>query len=250
MNSSALRAETAPSVAQIGFQRKDRRHHDHANPYRPDFPGRRERRDRPQTVSLRSMPVMLSDGVVTLRPLERADRDAMYAAVRESIAEVGAWLPWCHPAYAASETAAFIETTLGWWTNQSQFPFGVFDAMAGTFIGGTGVNHISQQNRYANIGYWVRTGRARQGLAPRALLLAARYAFQTLGMKRVEIAAHPDNLASRRVAEKAGATFEGVMRNRIYMRGRPYPAALYSLVPEDLGPPPLSAPAPSSPEIL
>jgi RimJ/RimL family protein N-acetyltransferase len=66
-------------------------------------------------------------------------------------------------------------------------------------------------------------------------------------MKRVEIAAHPDNVASRRVAEKAGATFEGVMRNRIYMRGRSYPAALYSLVPEDLG---SFSPSVPSPEIL
>jgi RimJ/RimL family protein N-acetyltransferase len=181
------------------------------------------------------MPMMISDGVVTIRPLERTDRDEMYAAVRESIAEISPWLPWCHPGYALSETTSFIETTIQWWANQSQFPFGIFDATTGTFIGGTGVNHISQQNRYANIGYWVRTGRVRQGLASRALRLAARYAFETLGMKRVEITAHPDNIASRRVAEKAGATFEGIVRNRIFMRGRPYPAALYSLVPEDLG---------------
>jgi RimJ/RimL family protein N-acetyltransferase len=190
---------------------------------------------------------MLSDGVVTLRPLERSDRDEMYAAVKESIAEISPWLPWCHSAYAPSETAAFIETTIQWWANQSQFPFGMFDATTRAFIGGTGVNHISQQNRYANIGYWVRTSRARQGLASRALHLAARYAFDTVGMKRVEIAAHPDNVASRRVAEKAGATFEGVMRNRIYMRGRSYPAALYSLVPEDLG---SFSPSVPSPEIL
>ena len=196
------------------------------------------------------MPVMLSDGVATLRPLERTDRDEMYAAVRESIAEVGPWLPWCHPGYALSETTSFIETTIQWWANQSQFPFGIFDATTGVFIGGTGVNHINQQSRYANIGYWVRTSRARQGLASRSLRLAARYAFNAVGMKRVEITAHPDNIASRRVAEKAGATFEGVVRNRIFMRGRTYPAALYSLIPEDLEPAAVSAPPPPSPEIL
>jgi RimJ/RimL family protein N-acetyltransferase len=78
--------------------------------------------------------------------------------------------------------------------------------------------------------------------------LAARFAFDTLGLHRVEIAAQPENFPSRRVAEKVGATFEGVLRNRIFKRGQPYPAALYSLIPEDLWEPFVSAP--QSPEIL
>src|SRR5690349_18041472 len=182
----------------------------------------------------------LTNGVITLRPLDPADRDAMYAAVRESIAAISPWLPWCHPAYAPSETASFIASSSHWWAQRSQFVFGIFDAANGAYIGGTGVNQLNAQHRYANVGYWVRTSRTGQGLAPRALRLAARFAFETLGLVRVEIAVQPENFASRRVAEKAGATLEGIMRNRIYKRGRPCTAALYSLVPEDLLDPPLS----------
>jgi RimJ/RimL family protein N-acetyltransferase len=184
----------------------------------------------------------LTDGVITIRPLEPADRDAMYAAVIESVAEISPWLPWCHPAYAPSETASFIETTIQWWAQRSQFVFGIVDAANGAFVGSTGVNQINQQHRYANIGYWVRTSRTGQGYASRALRLGAHFAFETLNLQRVEIAVQPENFASRRVAEKAGATPEGVMRNRIFKRGRPYPAALYSLIPEDLMDAPLSAP--------
>jgi ribosomal-protein-serine acetyltransferase len=193
------------------------------------------------------MPVTLSDSVVTLRPLEPADRDAMYAAVMESIAEVSPWLPWCHPAYAPGETAAFIESTIQAWANQSQFTFGIFESADGVYSGSISLNHIVRQNRYGNIGYWVRTSRARRGLASRAVRLVARFAFETVGLTRVEIAAIPENLASRRVAEKAGATLETVIRNRIVMHGRPYPAALYSLVPQDLSAPP-SSPSSASPE--
>jgi RimJ/RimL family protein N-acetyltransferase len=191
----------------------------------------------------------LTDTVITLRPLERTDRDAIYTGVIESIAEISPWLPWCHPAYAPTETASFIESTIQWWAQRSQFAFGIFDAANGAFIGGTGVNQVNAQHRYANIGYWVRTSRTGRGLAPRALRLGAHFAFETLGLHRVEIAAEPDNFASRRVAEKAGATFEGILRNRIYKRGRPHTAALYSLVPEDLTIAPASE-RPSSPEIL
>jgi RimJ/RimL family protein N-acetyltransferase len=90
------------------------------------------------------------------------------------------------------------------------------------------------QHRYANIGYWVRTSYTRRGFCTRSLRLAARFAFDTLGLTRVEIAAEPENGASRGVAEKAGATFEVIARNRIVMRGQALPAAVYSLVPEDL----------------
>jgi ribosomal-protein-serine acetyltransferase len=186
------------------------------------------------SVKIDPMPTTLTDNVVLLRPLQPTDRDAMYAAVMESIAEVSPWLPWCHPAYASGETAAFIESSMQAWANQSHFTFGIFDAADGSCCGTISLNHIVRQNRYANIGYWVRTGRTRRGLASRAVRLVARFAFENVGLTRVEIAAIPENLASRRVAEKAGATLESVIRNRIVMHGRAYPAALYSLVPQDL----------------
>jgi RimJ/RimL family protein N-acetyltransferase len=176
----------------------------------------------------------LSDGVVLIRPLEQADRDGMFASVRESIAEVSAWLPWCHPAYMPEEATAYIESTRNGWAQESSFNFGVFDAQTGGHLGGVSVNHIVRQNRMANVGYWVRTGATGRGVAVRAVRLAAQFAFEDLGLTRIEIAAIPENVGSRRVAEKAGAKFEAVARNRIVMHGQAYPAALYSLVPADL----------------
>jgi len=175
-----------------------------------------------------------TDGVVLIRPLEQADRDALFASVRESIAEVSAWLPWCHPAYMPEESTAFIESTRQSWASEAQFNFGVFDAQTGDHLGGVSVNHIVRQNRLANVGYWVRTGATKRGVAVRAVRLAAQFAFEDLGLTRIEIAAIPENVASRRVAEKAGARFEVIARNRIVMHGQAYPAALYSLLPTDL----------------
>jgi RimJ/RimL family protein N-acetyltransferase len=86
----------------------------------------------------------------------------------------------------------------------------------------------------ANIGYWVRTGATKRGVAAGAVRLAAQFGFEDLGLSRIEIAAIPENIPSRRVAEKAGAKLEGIARNRIVMHGQAYPAALYSLLPEDL----------------
>ena len=180
----------------------------------------------------------LTDGVLTLRPLERDDREPMYAAVMESIAEVSQWLPWCHPGYSISETEGFIESCITAWAQQTHFPLAIFDAGTGQFLGGTGVNHIDRQNRQGSIGYWVRTGATNRGIAPRAVRLAARFAFDTLQLTRLEIFARPENVRSRRVAEKAGAKFEAIARNRVVQHGQAYDAALYSLIPADLAAPP------------
>lgn len=176
----------------------------------------------------------LTDGVLTLRPLERDDRDPLYAAVIESVAEVSPWLPWCHPGYNIAETEAFIESCITAWTQQTHFPFAIFDAASGQYLGGTGVNHIDRQNRQGSVGYWVRTSAAGRGVAPQAVRLVARFAFDTLQLSRLEIFARPDNLKSRRVAEKAGAKFEAMARNRVVQHGHAYDAALYSLIPSDL----------------
>jgi RimJ/RimL family protein N-acetyltransferase len=84
------------------------------------------------------------------------------------------------------------------------------------------------------VGYWVRTGATRRGIAPQAVRLVARFAFETLQLSRLEIFVRPENIPSRRVAEKVGAKFEAIARNRIVQHGRAYDAALYSLIPSDL----------------
>ncbi|MEJ0037013.1 MAG: GNAT family N-acetyltransferase [Gammaproteobacteria bacterium] len=179
----------------------------------------------------------LTDGELTLRPLERGDRDAMYAAVVESIAQVSPWLPWCHEGYGIAETESFIESCITAWAQQAHFPFAIFDARTGEYLGGTGVNHIERVNRIGCIGYWVRTSAAGRGIAPKAVRLVARFAFDTLQLSRLEIFARPENAPSRRVAEKSGAKFEAVARNRVVQHGKAYDAALYSLIPSDLAPP-------------
>jgi len=78
------------------------------------------------------------------------------------------------------------------------------------FLGRVGLDRISASGT-ANVGYWVRTGQTGQGVATAAVLLIARFGFEDLGLQRLELLVAADNLASRRVAEKVGATFEGVL---------------------------------------
>ena len=73
------------------------------------------------------------------------------------------------------------------------------------FLGRVGLDRIDREQRTANVGYWVRTGCTRQGIATAAVRLVARLAFEDLDLERLEFVIGVDNVASRRVAEKAGA---------------------------------------------
>lgn len=179
---------------------------------------------------------MLRNSKIVVRPHEERDIEPLFAAIRESIAEVGPWLPWCHPAISVAEVAAFVEISRNGWRDRSQFQFAIFDAVTDVALGGISLNHIVKTNRLANMGYWVRTSATGRGVASGAVRLVAGYGFSHAGLSRIEIAAIPENVASRRVAERAGATFEAIARNRLVMHGKPYDAALYSLVPEDEAP--------------
>jgi [ribosomal protein S5]-alanine N-acetyltransferase len=58
------------------------------------------------------------------------------------------------------------------------------------------------------------------GIATQAVRLFTGYLFNRLKVNRIRLVIHPDNTASRRVAEKSGYTLEGVARGAWYHRGR------------------------------
>ena len=96
------------------------------------------------------------------------------------------------------------------------------------------MNNISDDFKMANVGYWVRTNQTKRGIASAATLLLARFAFEELGLNRIEIMAEVGNKKSQRVAEKIGAQREGILRNRICFRGSARDVFMFSLIPDDL----------------
>jgi ribosomal-protein-serine acetyltransferase len=81
----------------------------------------------------------------------------------------------------------------------------------------------------------VRTARHGQGIASRAAKLTAQFAFEKTHSIRAEIVIADGNEASKRVAEKIGAHYEGMLLNRITVREQILDAHMFSLLPSDFG---------------
>ena len=81
-----------------------------------------------------------------------------------------------------------------------------------TVLGGGSVYDIDVERGRAAVGFWLSPESRGRGVATHATRLMARWAFESLGIARLELTCGPDNQASQRVALRCGFAREGVLR--------------------------------------
>jgi RimJ/RimL family protein N-acetyltransferase len=173
-----------------------------------------------------------ADGL-RLRPIEPTDAQALFEAARESIAEVSPWMGWCDAEYELRHAAAWASRQPVLWARGEEFAFALEEAGQPGVAGTCGLNSIQRENRFGNLGYWVRTSRLRRGLASRAARRVAAFAIEEVGLERVEIVAASANVASQLTAMKAGAQREAVLRRRVRVREQVFDAVMFSITSAD-----------------
>lgn len=144
---------------------------------------------------------MLSDGVVTLRSWTAADAPAIVECVDGDELLAG-WLDRLPQPYTLADAQFYIAL-------EGEEKFALTDAVSGRVLGSIGLTW--QEPTVTEVGYWIRADARGRGLMTRALRLAARHAFDR-GAARVQLRADVENVASCRVAEKAGFQREGILR--------------------------------------
>jgi RimJ/RimL family protein N-acetyltransferase len=127
----------------------------------------------------------------------------------------------------------------------------VRDIAPGTWAGGGGLFAVEPRDGgpligsialfpphegYAEAGYWTAPGHRGRGLTAEALRVLTAWAFDEVGLRRVELVVDPDNAGSRGVAERAGFRAEGIVRQRFLHRGQPSDVVLYALLATDVRP--------------
>jgi ribosomal-protein-alanine N-acetyltransferase len=171
----------------------------------------------------RSSPIALHGRRVTLRPLAPADWEAWREVRKRCRGWLVKWEPRAiagHPdptedrrAFVARCSARDRERELG-----SGYGFGIF--VDGRFSGEINLNSIQRgpfQNAY--IGYWMDEAMAGQGYTPESVVVLSQFAFEELGLHRVQISIIPRNAASRRVVEKLALRAEGVAERYLEING-------------------------------
>jgi RimJ/RimL family protein N-acetyltransferase len=96
---------------------------------------------------------------------------------------------------------------------------------------------VERDDGRGSVGYWLLEDGRGKGRATRAVRLMASWALPEMRLGRLQLHTDPENVASQRVAERAGFTREGVLRAYNVRRdGTRADAVVYSLLPQDLAP--------------
>ena len=178
--------------------------------------------------------VVLSNGALLLRAFRLEDAEAICEAVIQSKRELARWLPWCYDKYTIADTIEFLKGRGAAFQKDGEHGFVIIERATDRFVGATGINQLDKTVLRANLGYWLRTSATGRGYAVISTRMVARWAFESLDLERIEIVVAAGNPQSQRVAQRAGATREGIARKRLRVGDAQHDAVIFSLVREDV----------------
>ena len=151
-------------------------------------------------------------------PNHAEDYHAYYARNREHLAM---WEPQRPESFYTPEGArAALDAWLRYASSGHDVRFFVYEGLE--LVGMVDLFDVQFRpvHRRASIGYSIDAQQQRKGYATEAAAAVVRYAFETLGVHRIETTYAPSNEASGRVLRKLGFVIEGYARDFLYLNGR------------------------------
>ena len=166
------------------------------------------------------------------------DGPELHAAVRESMGELTPWMPWPKEHRTVDDSEASARRARVAFLQRSELRLHLYLKGTDTLVGSSGLQRIDWEVPKFEIGYWCRTGFTGHGYMTEAVRGIRAFAFDALGARRVEIRCDSRNLASVRVAERAGFLLEGELHNNeVGTDGGPRDTLIFALTPEHRTPP-------------
>lgn len=157
---------------------------------------------------------MLEDERVLLRPLQTDDVENLQRFAYE---EPELWkYSMVNPATSQGGMQAYIHQALAAKNEGKEYPFIVFDKVANEYAGSTRFYDINLPFEYMQLGYtWYGKAFQRTGLNRHCKYLLLQFAFETIGLARVEFRADTRNARSIAAMKAIGCIEEGVMRSNM-----------------------------------
>lgn len=167
---------------------------------------------------------------LVLRRIRQSDAEDMYAYA--SLPCVVRYLSWNeHPDLLHTKRyLAYLDTR---YRVGQFFDFAIVLRKSNRMIGTIGFVSFDENNSVAEVGYVLHPDFWGQGIMTEALTAIIRFGFEELSLHRIEASYIPENLASRRVMEKCGMTFEGIRRGARLVKGAYIDIGTCAILSED-----------------
>ena len=97
------------------------------------------------------------------------------------------------------------------------------------FCGAIGFNNLNKQHKRAEIGFWLLPESWKKGIISEVLPTVCDYAFESLGLHRVEAQVETENLACLNIMKKNNFLFEGTLNECEFKDGKYISLDLFAL---------------------
>jgi len=156
----------------------------------------------------------LQYGLVTLRPSNENDIDAIFSACQDPLIPAFTTVP---ANYTLDHAIEFVRSDPFSFAERRELRF-VIDYGNGDdlkFACAISLHTINIKNHTAEIGYWMEKSMRGKGIGATAAKMITDYGLRTLGFRRIDGLADVDNAASQKLLLSAGYEKEGILRNKV-----------------------------------
>ncbi len=155
--------------------------------------------------------IILEDETVLLRPLKNEDYEHL---LHFAVDEPDIWKYSMVPAGGKEALKKYIDVAIDARNAEREYAFIVFDKRTQTYAGSTRFYDIQLINKTMLLGYtWYGKAFQGTGLNKHCKYLLLSFAFDTMGMERVEFRADNENERSKAAMKSIGCMVEGIVRS-------------------------------------
>ena len=166
-----------------------------------------------------------------LRRFEHSDDEAMlkYWVADEKIQSL-----YSEPVYSTKEAVRdLLDKYIGSYERNDYYRWAIIEKKSSECIGQIAYFLVDNKNHFAEIEYCIGSDFQCKGFATEATRAIISYGFNKINLHKVQICTKTINKPSKRVIEKCGFTYEGMLRDYFYMDGKYVGRLYFSMLREE-----------------
>ncbi len=165
-----------------------------------------------------------------LRPFSEDDR----SAILEIFSDARTMEYWsAEPIGSIAEAEKLLQADIEWAALKTTRAWAIALPDTNRYAGKISLFQIDEQNRRAEIGYLLGRQHWGKGLMTEAMSTVLAYAFNEMGLHRIEVDTDPDNLPSLALLDRFGFSREGYFRDRWRVHGAWHDSVMLALLEDE-----------------
>lgn len=146
-----------------------------------------------------------------LELVKLSDATDIFNAIDHQREYLGEWLPFVQYIKEVADEENFLKSVLETMEQTQEYIFCI--RKDEKFVGLISFIKPDIANQKTEIGYWISKDYQKQGIVTQATKRLCEFAFNDLGMNRVQLRCAVGNLPSKSIPKRLGFTFEGIERH-------------------------------------